>query len=216
MLLIFLWLTAAVTHGAPPLGSTSNSTRGNIPSKPNVPPVIKQCFYETRWFPAGSIISAGRSGDWCFGSYCDIDGHVKHWDDFNCPPPDRNNPNPPFPNLNKLQKQTTTVRPTPAPTLLPPTARPTAPPTFWFQTTTLAPFNFNFDQMGCFYRGEFYWAGQDIENKRRGRRCMGTYCDFNGVLRHWQDDCRFTVPPPTVPPPTRPSRRRQRQNAIET
>lgn len=228
-LIAVLWLTVVVTHGAPSPqsknnftgGSKNNSTGGNFPSKPNVPPVIKQCFYESRWFPAGTIISAGRSGDWCFGSYCDIDGHVKHWDDYKCPPSD--NANPPFPDLNKLRQQTTTtVRPTQPQSVAPPTPRFTAPPSFWVQTTTMQPFNFNFnfnfDQMGCFYRGQFYWAGQDIENRRRGRRCMGTYCDFNGVLQHWSDDCRFTVPPPTVQPPTRPpGRRRPRQrNTVET
>ncbi|XP_045206812.1 uncharacterized protein LOC123559058 [Mercenaria mercenaria] len=220
-LLYLLWVTITVTSGAPALKTNSTAGRGNVPSKPNVPPIIKQCFYEGRWFPAGTIVNAGRTGDWCFGSYCDIDGLIKHWDDYNCPPPDKNNPNPPFPDLKKLQQQkqttttTTTTTTTPRPTRPPTIAPRTAPAGFWFPTTT-QPFNFNFDQMGCFYRGEFYWAGQDIVNRRRGRMCMGTYCDFNGVLRHWRDDCRYTLPPPTRPPPTRPSRRRPQSGPVET
>lgn len=142
-------------------------------------PIIMQCFYEGRWFPAGTIISAGRSVNWCYGTYCDIDGVVKHWDNYNCPLPDQNNPQPPFPNI----QQTTTTTTTP----LPPT---TAQPSFWFPTTQTA-----FSNLGCFYEGRFYWAGRDIYNKKRGPRCMGAYCDWNSRIQVWQDDCRFTMPP---------------------
>lgn len=213
-----LWLAVSVA-GVPAPVSRSNTSRRVTLSPPNIPPIVKQCFYEGRWFPAGSIIKAGRSGDWCFGSYCDLDGKVKHWDDYTCPPPDKNNPHPPFPDLNKIKQQTTTTAPhTHAPITIPATPTQKALPPLWFQTTTMQPFDFNFNEMGCYYRGQYFWAGDDIENKRRGRRCMGVYCDWNGVIQKWNDDCGYTVPPPTLLPPTRPplGRGLLRQTLLET
>lgn len=154
---------------------------GGANTRRNVGPLITQCFYEGRWFPAGSIISAGRSVNWCYGTYCDTDGTVRHWDDYNCPRPGQNNPQPPFPNFQQPQTTTTTTT-TPAP----PTTQG-----FWFPTTQSS-----FANMGCFYQGRFYWPGTDIYNNRRGRRCSGAYCDWNSQVQHWSDDCRYSMMTP--------------------
>ena len=146
----------------------------------NAGPIIMQCFYEGRWFPAGTIISAGRSVSWCYGTYCDIDGTVKHWDDFNC----RQSNSLPFPNVQQATTPTTTPQP-------PPT---TQQPSYWYPTTQSS-----FASMGCFYEGRFYWAGADIYNRRRGPTCLGAYCDWNSQVQVWQDDCRYTMPPPQQP-----------------
>lgn len=185
------------------VGVLSQRSNNNGSQKRNVRTLITQCFHEGRWFPAGTIISAGRSMDWCYGSFCDINGKVKHWDDYNCPPPSNSKPHPPFPNILFLSKQkrttitTTTTTPPPPQTKPVTDPQPTALPAFWFPTTTTAPFGDSFSNLGCFYHGEFYWAGQDVVNRRRGRRCFGTYCDFNAMIQHWQDDCRYVMSHPT-------------------
>lgn len=162
-------IALAAAQTTPPTGRSGFNAR----------PLIMQCFYEGRWFPAGTIISAGRSVNWCYGTYCDTDGNVKHWDNYHCPLPDQKNPQPLFPNI----QQTTTTTTTP----MPPTTRP---PSFWFPTTQ-SPFS----NMGCFYQGNLYWPGQDIFNTRRGPRCFGAYCDWNSKVQHWTDECRYTMPP---------------------
>lgn len=59
----------------------------------------KRCFYEGKYYEPLTEISNGRSGDWCYGSYCNHEGKITHWDDFNCP---------------------LTITPPPAPTTKPP------------------------------------------------------------------------------------------------
>ena len=45
----------------------------------------KQCFHEGRHYQPLTEISNGRSGDWCYGTYCNHEGKLVHWDDYNCP-----------------------------------------------------------------------------------------------------------------------------------
>ena len=45
----------------------------------------KQCYHEGRYHPPSTEISNGRSGDWCYGTYCNHEGKLVHWDDYNCP-----------------------------------------------------------------------------------------------------------------------------------
>ncbi|XP_053400534.1 mucin-5B-like [Mercenaria mercenaria] len=42
------------------------------------------CYHNGRLYNVGETISNGRSGNWCFGSFCDESGHVIEWDNFNC------------------------------------------------------------------------------------------------------------------------------------
>ena len=45
----------------------------------------KRCFHEGRYHEPLTEISNGRSGDWCYGTYCNHEGKIVHWDDLNCP-----------------------------------------------------------------------------------------------------------------------------------
>ena len=43
------------------------------------------CFYNGDWYPPGSEVSRGQDGyGWCFGTYCDYNGQLVPWDDWNC------------------------------------------------------------------------------------------------------------------------------------
>lgn len=45
------------------------------------------CNYNGAWYPPGSKISEGSEGKgWCYGTYCDNEGHVVAWDNWNCGP----------------------------------------------------------------------------------------------------------------------------------
>ena len=167
------------------------------------------CQTAGQWYPAGSIINMGRSDNWCYGSYCAIDGTVKYWDDYNCPLPTAQNPRPEIPEnvkneINQIKSPQTGVsqnQPSSgkqqnlfqtqmfgAKPLFPP-EQITPPPL----PTTEANF---FDSYGCWYRGRFFWPGTDIYNTRNGFRCVGAYCDWQSKVQHWEDTCRATVPPP--------------------
>ncbi|KAK3577674.1 hypothetical protein CHS0354_018716 [Potamilus streckersoni] len=43
-----------------------------------------KCIYDGRYFQPGEEISREKLGSWCFGSYCNEDGDVISWDDWNC------------------------------------------------------------------------------------------------------------------------------------
>ena len=71
------------------------------------PPMPPGCQYNGQYYPPNSEINKGedRQSNWCYGAFCDGQGQVLHWDDFNC-----------FP--------TTTLPTTTAPTTTPPTTPP--------------------------------------------------------------------------------------------
>lgn len=50
-----------------------------------IPSPDKRCFHKGRHYEPLTEISSARSGDWCYGSYCNHEGKVVYWDDFNCP-----------------------------------------------------------------------------------------------------------------------------------
>ena len=52
---------------------------------PSIPP---GCEYNGQFYPPDSEIERGEDleSNWCFGAYCDGDGHVLQWDNFNCFP----------------------------------------------------------------------------------------------------------------------------------
>ena len=68
--------------------------------------MLPGCLHQGKWYPQGKEISRGSDGiGWCYGAFCDEDGDVIMWDDFDCGP----SSTPP-----------TTLPPTTAPTTMPP------------------------------------------------------------------------------------------------
>jgi len=137
---------------------------------------VAQCFYGGSWYKAGTIISAGRSFDWCYGSYCDNNGVVQYWDDFSCPNSGDTKTKSPFSSLSS-----STSTPSPA--------------TVEASRTQLAPSAITF---GCSYQGRRYQPGEDIFKKKRGRYCFGAYCDWLSKIQTWDMLCEQITPPTTV------------------
>ncbi|KAH3839527.1 hypothetical protein DPMN_112959 [Dreissena polymorpha] len=127
-----------------------------------------QCFYEGRWFPANSIINVGRSYTWCYGTFCSASGQVQHWDNYNCPLPDRFNPQPPFP-----------VYQPPATSVPIQTSRRGKSDSLYQ----------NHPAYGCYFRRKVYSPGTDILNRKIGQYCLGIYCDWHSNIRTWRDSC---------------------------
>ncbi|XP_060586062.1 uncharacterized protein LOC132741817 [Ruditapes philippinarum] len=179
------------------------------------------CHFKGKFYEPLSEIEKGQTGNWCYGTYCNHEGTVVHWDDHKC----------------------TTTQTTPPPTQ--PTV-PTAPVTQPMitnpaQTGGMASFmnmagmsgmsgvgnmagmsdmariaammagnagsnsgsgtgtsGTGNSGMGCFHNGQWYRPGADIENLRDYGRCHGSYCSFNSEIVHWNDRCTATVPPTTT------------------
>ena len=58
----------------PPFTTTMGATPTTMPG----------CYYDGKYYPFGERFDEGRTGDWCYGSYCDFSGHVVMWDNWNC------------------------------------------------------------------------------------------------------------------------------------
>ena len=72
------------------------------------------CLQNGIWYPPSSDISRGSdSNGWCYGQYCDENGHVVAWDDWNCGP------------VTTTETPSSTPSPSPAPT--PSTSATTTP-----------------------------------------------------------------------------------------
>ncbi|XP_060554951.1 uncharacterized protein LOC132715875 [Ruditapes philippinarum] len=61
------------THTAPP----------TTPPTPTTTPPFG-CFYNHKFYPPGTKISSGKTGNWCYFVECNSYGEVIHGDDFNC------------------------------------------------------------------------------------------------------------------------------------
>lgn len=82
---------------------------------PNPTTIPLGCFQNGIWYPPSSDISRGSDGNgWCYGTYCDQNGHVVAWDDWNCGP------------MTTTETPSSTSSPTPAPVPANP-ANPTPP-----------------------------------------------------------------------------------------
>ena len=59
----------------------------NSPSKQQTSrPVVADCFWEGKFYRPGSDIVRGQHDRWCYVTYCDSNGKIQFWDDYNCPP----------------------------------------------------------------------------------------------------------------------------------
>ena len=74
------------------------------PPSTTTPPLPPGCQYDGQYFPPNSEIYSGEDNNWCYGAFCDGQGHILHWDDFNCFPTTTESTTPTI---------TTTIPPTP-------------------------------------------------------------------------------------------------------
>ncbi|XP_028396080.1 mucin-5AC-like [Dendronephthya gigantea] len=166
------------------------------------------CNVDGKFYYPGEEIESGadRRSGWCYGSFCDEEGNVVAWDNFNC-----------FP--------TTTPEATTTPS--PPTSftpeRTTAEPTFSERTSTELKFSpsstrnpppsnipphtgspYSTDPLGCKHNGKFYGPGDEISRESDGHgSCFGLFCDHKGNIIPWDNfDCAASTLPPTTPPST--------------
>ena len=122
-------------------------------------PVIKDCFWEGRYYSPGSDIIRGQHDRWCYVTYCDSQGKIQFWDDYNCKP-------------NSMRD--TSSHNTGRDRWVPPGQRPSGGPP---------------QKKGCNHKGQWYDANQDISSHRVGDRCYGSYCSRDSQVINWEDWC---------------------------
>ena len=73
-----------------PSGPGGPPSKGGPPKPPSQPkaaaPQIPDCFWEGKFYRPGSDIVRGQHDRWCYVTYCDSNGNIQFWDDYNCPP----------------------------------------------------------------------------------------------------------------------------------
>lgn len=84
------------------------------PSTPTTIPF--GCMYNGEFFPPGTEIERGedRASNWCYGTICDDDGQILHWDNFDCFP--TTTPTTQIPTTTTITTTTTTPAHSPSPT----------------------------------------------------------------------------------------------------
>ena len=153
------------------------------PEKPTTTyPAQQGCFWEGKWYERGSDISRGSDGyGWCYGVFCNTDGGLIAWDDWNCATTSPPSTSPPY-----TPDPTTTGPPSPSTT-----AAPTTPPAPSPSTVPIP--------LGCLQNGAWYEPGSEISRESDGEGwCHGISCDANGKIVAWDDwKCEATDDPPS-------------------
>lgn len=179
------------------------------------------CVHNDVWYPSGSEISEESDDQGCYGYYCDDNGQLMVWDNFDCG--------------QSTTTQTSSPPPTPTPTPLGchhngkwyppgsemskgsdgkgwcygsycddygqevawddwncgPSTTPTPDPT---PTPPLTP-------KGCLENGKWYPPGSEISRGSDGEGwCYGEYCTHDGQVQLWDDwNCSPKSQPTTLP-----------------
>ena len=207
-----------------PSTTTPPTTLPPTTAPTTVPP---GCLHQGKWYPQGKEISRGSDGTgWCYGAFCDEDGDVIMWDDFDCGPST-----------------------TPPPTTLPPTTAPTTmPPGCLHQGKWYSPgveiyrksngngwcygavcgahgqvqpwddWNCAEKQdpttptptpplTGCYYGGKWFPEGDQIYSGSDAQGwCYGATCDKAGHVVYWDNhNCAANQMLHTLKPKTPPS-----------
>ena len=65
-----------------------SASQNTGPPSTTTPPMPPGCQYNGQYYPPNSDINKGedRQNNWCYGAFCDGQGKVLHWDNFNCFP----------------------------------------------------------------------------------------------------------------------------------
>ena len=152
----------------PKQGPNVRTNAGPVPSDVPPPPkplnvikkrVIKDCFWEGRYYSPGSDIIRGQHDRWCYVTYCDSQGKIQFWDDYNCKP-----------NSMRDTSSHTSGRER----WVPPGQRSSGGPPH---------------KKGCNHKGQWYEVNQDISSHRVGERCYGSYCSRDSQVVNWEDWC---------------------------
>ena len=175
-----------------------------------VPATTLGCLEDGIWYPPGFEISRESDGNgWCYGQYCDQNGQVVAWDDWNCGQM----------TITETPSSTPSTSPTPTTPLgclendvwYPPGSEmsrgtdgegwcfgayctddghiqlwddfncKTSPPTTLPTTSA----------KGCYYEGKWHPTGIFEGTDARGCR-YGAQCGLNGQVTRWEEfDCRL-------------------------
>ncbi|XP_078347379.1 uncharacterized protein LOC144632577 isoform X2 [Oculina patagonica] len=178
------------------------TTATPITYTPTYTPTRSGCYYNGIWYPPNSDISKGSDGNgWCYGLYCDHDGGVMAWDDWNCGP--------------STTTETTSTAPTPTPTPLGCLQNGIWYPAgsdisrgsdgegwcygeycthdgklqLWddFNCTTTQPTTLPTSlPKGCYYEGKWRSPGIFEDTDVRGCR-YGAQCGMDGTVTRWEE-----------------------------
>ena len=144
--------------------------------------VPRGCEYEGKIYEPYESFGEGNDGEgWCYGLYCDEDGNVIPWDNFNC--------------VSTTTPSTTPPKPTTLFTTF--SGKPSTIPKPTTNAYTTVP-----RSLGCEYEGKFYAPGESFGEGTDGEGwCYGLYCDDDGNAIPWDDfNCGSTTTPSTAPP----------------
>ena len=188
-------------------------------------PTRPGCYYDGAWYPPGSYISNGSNGQgWCYGVYCDKDGGIMEYDDFNCEPSTTHVPTtiplgclqngiwyPPGSEISRgsdgngwcygenCDQNGQIVAWDDwncGPMTVTETPSPSSTPS---PTPTPTPSTIP-TPLGCLQNGIWYPPGSDISRGSDGEGwCYGEYCTHDGQLQLWDDFNCKTSSPTTLP-----------------
>ena len=172
------------------------------------------CLQNGIWYPPSSDISRGSDGnEWCYGQYCDQNGQVVVWDDWNCGQRTITE----TPSATPSPSPTSTTTPTPVGCLQNDVWYPAGSEIsrgsdgegwcfgvycthdgslqlwddFNCKTTTTLPPTPTTPPTGCYYEGKWHPTGIFEGTDARGCR-YGAQCGLNGQVTRWEEfDCRL-------------------------
>ena len=152
----------------PRMGPNVNPVPNDLPPPPppkplNIAkqgPVTKDCFWEGRYYSPGSDIIRGQHDRWCYVTYCDSQGKIQFWDDYNCKP-------------NSMRD----------------TSSHSSGRERWVPPGQRTPGGSPGKTQGCNHAGQWYEPNQDISSHRVGDRCYGSYCSRDSQVINWEDWC---------------------------
>ena len=180
-------------------GPSTTKTTSSTPTPTSIP---FGCLQNGIWYPIGSDISSGSDGNgWCYGEYCDQNGQIVAWDNWNCG--------------TSTTAETTTHTTTPTPTSLGCIQNGIWYPAgsdissgsdgegwcygeycthdgklqLWddFNCTTTQPTTLPTTlPKGCYYEGKWYSPGIFEDTDVRGCR-YGAQCGLDGIVTRWEE-----------------------------
>ena len=162
----------------------------NHPPTNTLPVTTRQgCEHEGQFYSPGERFDEGNNGQgWCYGLYCDHDGFVVAWDNFNCGTSTSSMPD----TISRLTTPKTTTPKTTTPKTT--TPEPTTPKSTTPLTTLSPPTTTPRPLHGCEYEGQFYSPGEKFGEGNDGQGwCYGSYCTEDGYIVVWDNfNCHST------------------------
>lgn len=190
------------------LQSKMNAAANQVTVKTTI--TRRGCYYKGQFYEPLMEIEKGQTGSWCYGTYCNHEGTVIHWDDHKCSTtPTTTEPIKPTQPVAEQAGMADIINTARAAGMSMADLNRFASMIGMSGSSNAGTSAMGIDAMGpnnignansgqgCFHNGQWYAPGADIENLRDYGRCYGSYCDYNSNIVHWNNRCTATVPPPT-------------------